>query len=263
MAVAPNGVLRVHENESAVIAETSVPDNPMDYRAVWERKPALREVYRDIYQRIVDALVTGRILEIGGGSGNFKAFAPSAVSSDILYTPWLDLVCDAQRLPFADGAFANIVMVDVLHHVENPILFFLEARRILRPGGRVICCEPAITPLSGVFYRLFHQEPVDMSVDPLATRAISAKDPYDSNQAIPTLLAGKYREALHHRIPEIELARVDWFSFVAYPLSGGFKAWSALPEKAARPLLSLEWNLRRLLGRIAAFRLLAVYEKTR
>jgi SAM-dependent methyltransferase len=240
-----------------------VPDNPVDYRAVWERKPALREVYRDIYQRIMDAVAPGRILEIGGGSGNFKAFAPSAISSDILFAPWLDLVCDAQRLPFADAAFANLVMVDVLHHVENPVLFFLEARRILQPGGRVICCEPAITPLSGVFYRLFHQEPVDMSVDPLETRAISNKNPYDSNQAIPTLLVGKYRDALRRRIPEIALVRLDWFSFMAYPLSGGFRTWSALPERAAGPLLSLEWNLRRLLGRIAAFRLLAVYEKMR
>jgi SAM-dependent methyltransferase len=263
MAVAPNGLLRIQEDESALIASMSVPDNPMAYRAVWDRKPALREVYRDIYQRIMDATVGGPILEIGGGSGNFKAFAPAAISSDILFAPWLDLVCDAQRLPFADGALANLVMVDVLHHVENPILFFLEACRVLRPGGRVICCEPAITPLSGVFYRLFHQEPVDMSIDPLQAKTISNKNPYESNQAIPTLLAGKHRDALRRKVPEIELTRIDWFSFIAYPLSGGFKAWSALPDRAVKPLLSLEWRLRSLLGRIAAFRLLAVYEKTR
>jgi len=93
-------------------------------------------------------------LELGGGSGNFKLFAPDAVSSDILSAPWLDVVCDAQRLPFSDQAFSNVVMIDVLHHVENPLRALRQACGVLRVGGRVIMCEPAITPLSGIFYRL-------------------------------------------------------------------------------------------------------------
>ena len=60
-------------------------------------------------------------------------------------------------------------MVDVLHHIESPLRLFAEAARVLRPGGRLIACEPAITPLSGLFYRRFHDEPVDMSADPLKT----------------------------------------------------------------------------------------------
>ena len=140
---------------------------PVTYREIWDRKPVLRAIYGDIYRRMLDAVMPGPILEIGGGSGNFKLFAPDVISSDILPAPWLDLVCDAQRLPFADASFANIVMVDVLHHIENPLRFFQEALRVLRPNGRLIFCEPAITPLSGVFYRLFHDEPVDMSVNPL------------------------------------------------------------------------------------------------
>src|SRR5512139_410032 len=131
------------------------------------------------------ACVPGSILEIGGGSGNFKAFAAQTVSSDIAWAPWLDLVCDAQQLPFGDASFANIVMVDVLHHVGSPLRFLQEAERVLKPDGRLIFCDPAITPLSGIFYRFFHEEPVDMSVDPLAAATVSAdKDPWDSNQAI-------------------------------------------------------------------------------
>ncbi len=236
--------------------------NPIDYRAVWDRKPGLRAVYRDIYQRILAETVPGPILELGGGSGNFKEFAPDAVSSDILFVPWLDVVCDAQRLPFADGTFANVVMVDTLHHVENPVHAMAETARVLRRGGRLIFCEPAITPVSGMFYRLFHREPVDMSVDPIQSGAISAdKDPYDSNQAIPTLLVGRSRERLAGILPGLRLTRLEWFSFLAYPLSGGFQEWSLLPAAAARPLLTLEWRLRRVFGRLAAFRLLAVYEK--
>jgi SAM-dependent methyltransferase len=160
--------------------------------------------------------------------------------------------------------FSNVMMMDVLHHVENPLRALREACGVLRVGGRLILCEPAITPLSGIFYGLFHEEPVDMSVDPLREGSISAdRNPYDSNQAIPTLLVDRYRVALAAALPELALVQVDWFSFLAYPLSGGFQPWSLLPAKVAEPLLALEWRLRHTLGRLAAFRLMAVYERLR
>lgn len=235
---------------------------PVAYREIWNKKPVLREIYDDIYRRILVATVPGPILEIGGGSGNFKAFAPGAISSDLLSAPWLDLVCDAQRLPFPDDSFANIVMVDVLHHIESPLRFLQEAQRVLQSNGRLIFCEPAITPLSGLFYRLFHDEPVDMSVDPLAVDTFSIdKDPWDSNQATPTLLVGQFRDAVARAVPKLILERVERFSFVAYPLSGGFQPWCLLPHFLARPLLKFEWLSRHLFGRFAAFRLLAAFSK--
>jgi SAM-dependent methyltransferase len=238
-------------------------ENPLAFRTIWNRKPALRAIYNDIYRRMLDVAVPGPTLEVGGGSGNFKAFASNTISTDILPAAWLDLVCDAQRLPFAPSSFSNIVMVDVLHHIEHPLHLFNEARRVLRPGGRLIFCEPAITPLSGLFYRAFHREPVDMSAEPLAAGAISAdKDPYDSNQAIPTLLVGRYRDALAKLVPQLRLVELQRFSFLAYPLSGGFQSWSLLPQGIAEPLLAAEWSVRKLIGRVAAFRLLAAYENT-
>lgn len=238
------------------------PDNPADYRTIWDRKPALRMVYEDIYRRMAAARVPGRTLEIGGGSGNFKLFAPDTVTTDILPAPWLDAVCDAQRLPFVDGSFSNIAMVDVLHHIESPLVFMREAVRVLHPGGRLIVCEPAITPLSGIFYRHFHPEPVDMSADPLRSETVSTgKDPYDSNQAVPTLLTGRFREQLARAVPELHLTGVERLSFIAYPLSGGFRSWSLLPLRLAAPLLAAEWRLRKILGAVAAFRLLAIYNR--
>ena len=234
---------------------------PIGYREIWDRKPALRTVYSDIYRRMLDQVVPGPILEVGGGSGNFKLFAPATISSDILPAPWLDLVCDAQRLPFADASFANIVMVDVLHHIANPLRFLQETSRVLRRGGRLVCCEPAITPLSGVFYRLFHDEPVDMSADPLKLGDDTNKNPYDSNQAIPTLLVGRYRDAFRMAVPELTIAGVERFSFLAYPLSGGFRDWSLLPAALAQHLLNAEWGVRGLLGRLAAFRLLMTFAR--
>lgn len=237
--------------------------NPVDYRDVWNSKPVLRAVYSDIYRRMIERTVPGPILEIGGGSGNFKTHAPRTISTDIIFAPWLDAVCDAQRLPFAAGSFANVVMMDVLHHIENPVPALREIARVLRSGGRFIMCEPAITPLSGVFYRLFHQEPVDMSANPLRAGPITAdRDPFDSNQAIPTLLVKRYRNELARAVPDLSLSGVDWFSFAAYPLSGGFKTWSLLPAALARPILAAEWPLRHAFGRLAGFRMLAVFRRS-
>ena len=59
----------------------------------------------------------------------------TVVATDIQFAPWLDCVADAQRLPLADATAANIVMIDVLHHLEFPVVFFREAARVLRPGG--------------------------------------------------------------------------------------------------------------------------------
>ena len=231
------------------------------YRAVWEKKPILRTLYNDIFERIAAHCTAGTTLEIGGGIGNLKDQITDLVSSDIQYAPWLDLVADAQKLPFAEGAISNIVMLDVLHHVEYPALLFREASRVLRNGGRIVMVEPGISFGSRPFY-LLHHEPVRMDVDPLIEGSPDLhRDPYDSNQAIPTLLVTKYRDAFHRQFPTLKIRETHWFSFLAYPASGGFKRWSLMTEPMARIVLKLEKYFERALGRYFGFRMLIVIEK--
>lgn len=233
-----------------------------EYQAAWDRKPALRVVYSDYFMRIADNCRPGRTLEIGGGIGNLKELLPDVISSDIQFSRRLDFVADAQYLPAKELAFANIVMLDVLHHLEFPIRFLREAAHALEPGGRIVMIEPAITPGSTLFYRLIHHEPVRTSADPLADGTPDPlRDPYDSNQAIPTLLVTRFRERQRKLVPELELRKVEWFSFLAYPLSGGFKPWSLISGAMARRVLKAEAVLERPLGRCFGFRLLSVYEK--
>jgi SAM-dependent methyltransferase len=237
-------------------------DQLAEHRSVWERKGVLRLVYDDFYDRIAAACRPGRTIEIGGGIGNLKRRLPDVVATDIHCPPWLDCVADAQRLPFADGCAANIVMVDVLHHLEFPAVFFREAARVLRPGGRVLMVEPAITWGSSLFYRLLHHEPVRTSAEVLGDGSPDPRrDPYDSNQAIPTLLATRDRERFHRLFPALRIAAVQWFSFAAYPLSGGFQSWSLIGEGAARRLLRIERALEPMLGRLAGSRMLLIMEK--
>jgi hypothetical protein len=153
-------------------------------------------------------------------------------------------------------------MLDVLHHVEFCSLLFREASRVLRSGGRMVMVEPGITFGSTLFYRLLHHEPVVMNVDPLEEGTPDReRDPYHSNQAIPTLLATRYREQFHRKFPDLRIRETRWLSFIAYPFSGGFKPWSLIGERAARNLLSFERKLEPVLGRLFGFRLLLVIEK--
>jgi ubiquinone/menaquinone biosynthesis C-methylase UbiE len=89
------------------------------------------------------------LLDIGGGTGNYaRALAAEG---------WKPLVADrspqmlaqaeakglatvrtdATMLPFADESFDAAMLVSMIHHVDAPERALAEARRVLRPGGRL------------------------------------------------------------------------------------------------------------------------------
>jgi SAM-dependent methyltransferase len=233
-----------------------------DYLEIWRQKPGLRAIYQDFYDRMAPVCARGLTLEIGGGIGNLKQRIPDLIATDIQFAPWLDCVADAHSLPFAANAFANIVMVDVLHHIQYSTIFFAEAERVLRPGGRIIMVEPAITFGSSLFYHYLHHEETRMSANPLVEgTADPARDPYESNQAIPTLLATRESDEFHRQFPNLRISRVDWFSFLAYPLSGGFKSWSLLSAGIVRHVLRAERAVESVFARWVGFRMMIVIEK--
>jgi SAM-dependent methyltransferase len=237
--------------------------NIEDYKINWRKKPVLRAIYFDIYNKIEKkAINSGVTLEIGSGIGNLKINGSKVIKSDIQHTHEVDIVADAHKLPFDNEVFSNIVLFDALHHLQCPILFFKEASRVLKPGGRIIMSEPGITPISSFFYKIAHEEPVDMQwkmnnpckLDP-------NKDPYESNQAIPTILFKRDADLFEKVLKPFKINTADWLSLFAYPLSGGFKSWSLMPKKIVRIVLKIEEKLLPLLGGLMAFRLFVVLEK--
>ena len=237
----------------------------VEHRRIWETKPALRVIYADYHRRLLNACPRGLVLDIGGGSAHVKHYRGDVISADILPFPGIDVVCDAHVLPFAEGSLSGIVMLDVLHHLERPVNFLREAARVLRPGGVLAMIEPGMTTLSYPFYRYMHQEPADLRADPFkpANRR-GDKDPWDSNQAIPTLLFARERNAseVRRQVPNLKLVSLEWLSVVAYPLSGGFKPWCLVPAGAAEWLIRMEDHLPRAVRQFGAFRLFAVLERT-
>ncbi|MBU6435231.1 MAG: methyltransferase domain-containing protein [Nitrospirae bacterium] len=231
------------------------------HQAVWQSKPILRLLYTEWYREIVSWLQPGQTLEVGGGTGNLKEFAPSVVCTDIVKLPWLDAVADAQQLPFVSDSLANIVLFDTLHHLENVRYFFDEALRVLQPGGRVIIMDPYISVCSWPVYHFLHPEPVDFRQDPLALSPMQpGRKPFDANQAISTILFERSSRRFHELYPSLKKLQHHRLAFFAYPLSGGFDHSSLLPVFLVRPVLALERVLR-LLNRFLAFRVLVVLEK--
>ncbi|MEA2950798.1 MAG: hypothetical protein QOJ96_318 [Alphaproteobacteria bacterium] len=229
---------------------------------IWNHKPVLRTIYNDFHDRILAACIPGLIIEIGAGGGYLKRRRGEVITTDIQPRPQLDCVADAQCLPFAAGAAENIVMVDVLHHIQFPLLFFREAERVLAPGGRVIMIEPAITWGSTLLYRFLHREPVSSSADPLVDgKPDAGRNAYLGNQAIPTLLATRDRRRFERLFPNLTINRVEWFSLAVYPLSGGTRPWSLISDCMAGRALRLERVIEPAIGRWLGFRMMLVMEK--
>jgi SAM-dependent methyltransferase len=48
----------------------------------------------------------------------------------------------ANRLPFADATFDKVISIDVHEHVEKPVGFTSELRRVTKPNGQIIVTVP-------------------------------------------------------------------------------------------------------------------------
>ena len=89
------------------------------------------------------------LLDIGGGTGNYaqalagEGWQPLVVDrspqmlahAEAKGLPTLD--ADAAELPFADASFDAAMLIAMIHHVDEPTRALAEARRVLRPGGRL------------------------------------------------------------------------------------------------------------------------------
>ena len=238
------------------------------HRRVWEQKPVLRRIYREeFFARFFSHRKDdGVSVEVGAGPGFFKLTLPSVISTDIVWSPWLDVVADAQQLPFQSSTVANIFGLDMLHHVASPMTFLLEAQRILVPGGRLILIEPWVTPFSYFIYRYFHQEDCDLSAQPWESgdsRVTPAKKAFDGNQAIPYLLFGpRLRSQTLGALPALTPLVIEPFCLFAYLLSFGFKPMNLLPEILYPAVSMLERYTLPLWRRLAALRVLLVLEKS-
>ncbi|GLQ55700.1 class I SAM-dependent methyltransferase [Devosia nitrariae] len=112
--------------------------NTLHYKAVFSRRV---EVLSELIAKAIPQ--GGRVLDLGCGDGRIAArlmerrpdLAVEGV--DVLVRPVTHIPVtryDGQTLPFADGSFDYVVIVDVLHHTDDAAVVLAEAARVGRRG---------------------------------------------------------------------------------------------------------------------------------
>jgi SAM-dependent methyltransferase len=230
--------------------------------AAWSARPLVRRLYREWHEMIRDHLadVPGPTVELGSGFGALRETIPAVVLTDVEQTPWSDAVVDAEHLPYVDGAVANLVLVDVFHHLARPSRFLDEARRVLAPGGRVLILDPYCSPVSTAAYKLFHRERTDLRGPAFDDDPRVAGSPLESNQARSTLIFFRQLDRFQRGWPELAIVERQRLSLLLYPLSGGFAGRPLVPYAACAPLAAVERSLRPTAA-LLAFRCLVVLER--
>jgi SAM-dependent methyltransferase len=193
--------------------------------------------------------------------GNVKQFIPDCITSDIFMNPWLDRMENAYDLSFADGCLANLILFDVWHHLEYPANALAEAARVLKPGGRLLVMDPAMSVIGRFVYGLFHHEPLGFPIR-FQKMPVDLGNPAD----LPYFAAqsSAHRLLVHRELPDL---LVEWntvkalkITSFAYLASGGFRGRQLYPNSLL-PLVRAFDRLLGILPSLFAARLLIVLEK--
>jgi SAM-dependent methyltransferase len=207
-------------------------------------------------ERIPDG--RGAVLEMGAGGGFFGERYHDVIASEILELPYVDLICDARQIPLADNSLKAIVMTNVFHHIPDAEKFLAEARRTLRPGGRIIMIEPWNTGWSRLMHARFHHEPM---VTEASHWAFDSSGPVSgANAALPWIVFERDRLKLERDWPDLEVTEIERMMPLSYLLSGGVSRVSFQPGwmfgfwRAAERLLRIE-------GPLAIFALIVVEKR--
>jgi SAM-dependent methyltransferase len=117
-----------------------------------------------LYPRLCRHL-TGRVLDIGCGLGDFLRYRPDTIGVDV--NPNAVSWCNSQGLrallmqdgvlPFADHSFDAVVLDNVLEHIKEPQALLAEIKRVLKADGVFLVGVPgrkgyASDPDHKVFY---------------------------------------------------------------------------------------------------------------
>jgi len=106
--------------------------------------------------RLLEVPVDGRLLDVGGGTGRVAQGLRGVAGEVLVLDEAVGMLRQAhakglvavrghaERLPWPDGAFSRILLVDCLHHLRDQSRAASELLRILAPGGRIVIEEPNV-----------------------------------------------------------------------------------------------------------------------
>jgi SAM-dependent methyltransferase len=240
-----------------------------EHRALWAAKPSLREAYGVWFDAMLSGVPRGaRVVEVGAGPGLLREHAARVrpdvrwVATDLLPTPWNDLVADAHRLPLRSGSVDVVIGLDVLHHLAAPRDFLAEVSRVLQPRGEIQLLEPWVTPFSFPIYRWLHEEGCRPGLDPWRPFGADgrAKAAFTGDAAVLWKLL---RGATPGTWSELSLSRphVRRLTGFAWLATLGFRKRSLMPAWAGGFLRGVDHTLRPLAA-LLGMRALVVWRRS-
>ena len=183
--------------------------------------------YKKLFEGQLEGINTNRVkvLEIGSGTSPIKLFYKNILTSDIIDVDYVDYVFDCQNIDAVndihDESVDCIVFTNVLHHVENPILFFIKSAKKLKRGGQIIATEPYFSILSSIVYRYIHHEEVDFTIHIPKLNNVVAGPLSSSNIALPYLIFFKRDSWLNNLKNIYDISMPKYYTSLAYFLTGG------------------------------------------
>jgi SAM-dependent methyltransferase len=193
-------------------------------------KPFLKNLYVEWYNDLkkrLEKAPKGKVVEIGSGAGFFKQVMPEILTSDIMPLSYTDYTFSAENMPFSNGELSGIAMVDVMHHIPKPELFFKEAIRTLKPGGRIVMIEPANSWWGRFIFKTFHHEPFDQK----AGWELASSGPLSgANIALPWIIFVRDKKRFEEQYPKLKIVEVVNHTALRYLISGGVSLKALVPS---------------------------------
>lgn len=109
--------------------------------------------------RILDvACATAMSFRFLGDLGNIRGLDISTETIRFARERGIDRIVrgDAQRMPFREGSFDLVLALDAFEHFPDDVAAMAEVRRVLAPGGALVCTVPAFMALWSPHDDAFH-----------------------------------------------------------------------------------------------------------
>lgn len=226
------------------------PETTIQRAEIIKNKYFLNRLYQEWYDSInkeIPSGMAGKIVELGSGAGFLRTVIPDLITSDIFYLPEMDIVLDGHRLPFKQNSLKAIVMIDVLHHLNQVDAFISEAARCIKTGGRIIMIEPWNTCWSKIIYTYLHHEPFKPGAEKWTFHGGGALS--QANSALPWIIFKRDLDKFKSIFPEWQVKDIVLHTPFRYLISGGvsfrclmpdglFPFWTRL-EKSATPWMNI------------------------
>ena len=114
-----------------------------------------RELFRDWLGEI--GLENPKVLDVGGRIQPYRPLIANGrgryLAVDLWVTPLVDVVGDAQQLPFGSDLFDLAVCTQMLEYAPDPVKVISEIKRVLKKDGLLVLSVPSAFPRDSEYDR--------------------------------------------------------------------------------------------------------------